>query len=472
MSTASRVRDVLLGLTAMALALVMLVVAYLAYDRALVPATTVTLRTGVVGNQLQVGSDVKLNGVPVGRVSQIDATEDGAELSLALDPDTMHLLPDDVVARLLPKTLFGERYVALVDSDSDSADSEQLEAGDVIVQDPSAEAAELQEVLDELLPVLQAIQPDKLSAMMGELADMLRGNGQDLGDAMVAWGDYVDKLNPKVPAMTDDLARLATVAEEWNVAAPDLVDALATMTSSTQLLVDEQTSLKDVYASVIGTADTATGWVADNEDTIVVLSRKSRAALRATAPYASQFPCLFKAVANYVPKMDKVLGEGSDEPGVHAVLQVVPARTKYLKGVDDVTYTKGNPAPRCPYVTGEVGTSAARQTAGSDDGSGDAWPASTENAGAENAGAEPAGDEGDEVTGESEDPPAIEPPPGTTAESYVLALTGLGDANSPGENQLIAELVAPTQGMAPSDYPLWNSLLLGPTLRGTKVVLK
>jgi len=26
--------------------------------------------------------------------------------------------------------------------------------------------------------------------------------------------------------------------------------------------------------------------------------------------------------------------------------------------------------------------------------------------------------------------------------------------------------------MAPSDYPTWNSLLLGPTLRNTKVVLK
>jgi phospholipid/cholesterol/gamma-HCH transport system substrate-binding protein len=74
--------------------------------------------------------------------------------------------------------------------------------------------------------------------------------------------------------------------------------------------------------------------------------------------------------------------------------------------------------------------------------------------------------------GTADEPAQIGPPPGAQAESYLLALAGLGDANSPGENQLIAELVAPTQGMAPSEYPRWNSLLLGPTLRNTEVVLK
>lgn len=427
-------RDFLLGVTAIALALALLLVAFLAYDRALVPSEEVTLRTDVVGNQLQTGSDVKLNGVPIGHVSEIQATEDGSELSLALDPDSLRLLPDNVVARLLPKTLFGERYVALVDPTSPSG--ETLEAGAVIHQDPSAEAAELQQVLDDLLPVLRAIQPDKLSAMMGELALMLRDNGDDLGRTMVDWQRYVTRLNPLVPQMTEDFARLSRVAEHWSVAAPDLIDALATMTTSAQTLVDNQDTLRDVYANVIGMADTTGGWVDRNHNTIVVLSRESRAALRATAPYASQFPCLFEAVSDYRPKMEAALGKDTDEPGIHAVLEVVPVRKKYLAGKDALRYTKGTPEPRCPYVTGNrPGTQPARA-----DGTGD--------------------------------PPAMAPPRGTTVESHLLALTGLGDANSPGENQLIAELVAPTRGMAPSEYPAWSSLLLGPTLRNTKVVLK
>lgn len=457
-------RDGLLGLLSIALLLGGLTVAYLSYKRVLIPHEDITLRTDVVGNALQVGSDVKFHGVPVGQISRISSTSSGAALTLAIAPGTVKMLPENVVAQLLPKTLFGERYVALVAPPL--ASSTRLRGGDVIHQDDSAEASELQDVFDALLPVLRAIQPEKLSAMLGEFAAMLRGNGTELGDAMVAWSDYVRKLNPKVPKIADDFAALARVADKWNVAAPDLIDALSTMTTTSKLFVDEQTRLGDLYASVIGSADTATGWVSKNEDTIVVLSKQSRAALRASSPYAAQFPCLFKAVAEMKPRMDRALGAGTDEPGMHAVLKVMPARSKYLVGKDDVTYTKGTPAPRCPYVTGHVGTSAARADSTNPStvpsAAAGEWPESTRT----------------DVVGTtangapSDTPPTIAPPPGNSAQSYLYALSGLGDANSPGENQLIAELVAPTQGIAPSDYPDWNSLLLGPTLRNTKVELR
>lgn len=358
-----------------------------------------------------------------------------------------------MVARLLPKTMFGERYVALVVPPQPS--SSTLRAGDVIRQDASAEAAELQQVLDAMLPVLTAIQPEKLSAMLGEFSDMLRGQGAELGDTMIQWSRYVEKMTPHVPQMAEDLERLARVADEWNVAAPDLIDAMSTMTTSAQTLVDERARLRDVYANVIASSDTTRGWVSDNHDTIVVLTRESKAALRATSPYASQFPCLFKAVADFKPRMDAALGAGTDEPGMHGVLTVMPARSKYLAGVDDdLEYTEGDPEPRCPYVTGEVGTEAARRSADTSEAQLAAWPRVPV------------------ARGEAGEPAQIGPPPGANGQSYLRAMAGLGDSNSPGENQLIAELVAPTQGMAPGDYPRWSSLLLGPTLRNTKVVLK
>ncbi|RNL62423.1 MCE family protein [Nocardioides marmoriginsengisoli] len=451
--SAARVRDLLLGILALALIVGGLVVAYLSFNRTLVPHRDVTLRTDVVGNALQVGSDVKYFGVPIGAVSKITATDEGADLTLALDPDVLDDVPSNVVARLLPKTMFGERYVALVVPEIKS--SAALAQGDVVFQDASAEATELQQVLDELLPVLRAIQPEKLSAMLGEFSDMLRGNGTEMGDSMVAWSSYMKKMNPKVPQMMEDFKKLAVVADSYKIAAPDLIDALATMTTSSQTLVEERENLRDVYASVIGSSDTVRGWMTKNENTIVVLSDRSKAALRATAPYASQFPCLFRAVVKMKPRMEQALGKGTDEPGIHAVLKVTPARSKYLAGKDNLTYTKGTPPPRCPYVTGSVGTSPAKRTAAAA-----VWP---------DAGS---GSIAPETDGGTNDPQQIAPPPAAHAQAHLAALTGLGDANSPAENQLIAELIAPTQGMAPSEYPDWSSLLLGPTLRNTKVVLR
>jgi phospholipid/cholesterol/gamma-HCH transport system substrate-binding protein len=49
---------------------------------------------------------------------------------------------------------------------------------------------------------------------------------------------------------------------------------------------------------------------------------------------------------------------------------------------------------------------------------------------------------------------------------------GIGTENSPQENQVIAELVAPSVGEQPSQFPKWGSLLLGPALRGARVSLK
>lgn len=125
--------------------------------------------------------------------------------------------------------------------------------------------------------------------------------------------------------------------------------------------------------------------------------------------------------------MDTVLGAGSTEPGVHVTLNVVPTRGAYLAGVDTPSYQTGG-AARCPYQTGA---------------------------------AAPAGS-----------PAAVAPPPSSIVATQLTDAMGLGDVNSPAENQLIGELMGPTHGVAPDEYPDWASLLVGPTLRGTVVTLQ
>lgn len=428
-----RALNVVLGLTSLAVVLALLGVAIAAYDRTFVSSTDVTLRAGAVGNALQTGSDVKLHGVPVGRVSGVRPRDGGAAITLALDPDTAHTLPRDTTARLLPKTLFGERYVSLI---TPAGPATGLKGGDVIDQDSSDEAVELDEVFDELLPLLQAIQPEKLSASLGELATTLRGRGEDIGDTFVEVDQYLTKLNPEVPQLTEDFERLSRVAGIYEDAAPELLDALATFTTTSRTLVDQRSQLSDVYAQVITSADTTRGFVSDNQNTIEVLSKESRDALEAVAPYAREFPCLFAAARAYIPVMDKNLGKGTDEPGLHVQLNVLPDRGKYVAGRDTVKFSSGG-APRCPYVTGQVGTAPARSA----------------------------------VAAASGAPETIAPPRSDFARRAASG-AGLGQANSPAENQMVAELIAPTQGIAPTDYPRWASLLLGPTLRNTKVTLQ
>src|SRR3954454_23872445 len=94
------------------IALVMLMLAQ--YNQAFTPSYRVTVNSDRAGLQLLPHSDVKVRGLIVGEVKNIRATANGAAIELAVDPGKMSLIPDNSSARMLPKTVFGEKYVDLV----------------------------------------------------------------------------------------------------------------------------------------------------------------------------------------------------------------------------------------------------------------------------------------------------------------------------------------------------------------------
>ena len=485
--SARRALDAGLGVGYLLVVVAFLAAVVLVYDKAFSHTTPITLTTSSMGNALQKGSDVKYHGVPVGTVASVTPSGTGARLKLDLDPSIIKQLPSTTTALLLPKTLFGERYVDLVAPPGAPAGG--LRSGAVIAQESTDEAVQLQDVFDKLLPMLQALEPQKLAATLGELADFLRGEGDAIGDDLTSWDSYFRKLNPEVPQMADDFAALGKVANTYADAVPDLLDALDSMTTTSATLADQQTQLKDVFATVTSAGNTTTGFMDKNSQNITILSKQSRKALSAVAPYAGEFPCLLKAAADFVPAMDKTLGKGTDQPGLHVVLNVEPSRGRYVAGRDRPTHATGG--PRCPYETGQSGTTAAPRLATTDAAADDSASAAQTGAGSSarvgSAGLGTAGSSGsgrskgtstNSTNGNATDSataiPTIPAPPSDTLEQQVssIAGSGLGQANSPAENQMIAELLAPTVGLSPSAYPDWGSLLVGPLLRGAEVTLK
>ena len=436
--------DVTTGIVSLVVLIGLLVGTLLVYTKAFTPAVSVTLLAGDAGNALQRGADVKVRGVLVGRVTGVTSVGHGARISLSLDPAQAEQIPADATARLLPKTLFGERFVSVVVPSARGA-AAAISSGDTIHQDSSFEGVELQRVFDDLLPVLQTLQPEKLASTLSEVASALRGRGTQIGSSLDEFSAYLIKFGPEVPRLADDLQALASVADTYSSSLPDLLGALDDLTTFARTQVDQQQQLKALFSTVISSANTTGGWVGSNSSTIIGLSRDSLPALDVTAQYASEFPCTFSALTGLIPKMDKALGVGTPERGLHGTMSIVPSRGKYVAGKDVVVPTAtGDPA--CPYVpTGtpvtapDGSTTSYRQTIA---------PAGTAAAGTPTA-------------------------QGTaTAAASLAAAPGLGMANSPAENAWIAELVAPSFGVSPSQFPDFASLLLGPALRGSVVTVR
>ncbi|EHK87240.1 MCE family protein [Saccharomonospora azurea] len=425
----TRLRKLGVRLTGVVFCLVLVLLVDLSvriYDKEFTTSVSVTLQTDRVGNQLRQYSDVKARGVLVGEVRSITAVPDGAEIELALDPDTVSRLPKDVTALLVPKTLFGERYVQL--SIPDDSTAAPLADGDVIDQDRSENAVELERAFDELLPVLQSVQPHKLSSTLSAVATALDGRGEQLGDTLVQAANYLEEFNPNLPALHENIRDLGEVAQLYGDISPDLLDAL-TDTAVTLGTVEEQgPELRGLYAQVTTTSGDVSAFLHANADNLIRLSAESRAPLEVAARYSPSFACTLRALDELTPAMDAVLGKGTDKPGLRMQGSLVTEpRGAYVPGADDPAYT-ADTGPRCypSGVTPREGMAPSRPEQGAE--------ALVPDRG------------GDDVD--------------------------LGLPNSPQERQLLSTLLAGELGVGVDRVPEWSSVLVGPVYRGTEVTLK
>lgn len=298
------------------------------YTKAFTPVVLVTLQSDRVGNQLATHADVKMRGLVVGEVRRIRSSGQGATVELALDKDLAHLIPADVSARLLPKTLFGEKQVDLVAPGT--AIGRPIRTGDVITQDRSRTAIETERVLNDLLPLLRSLRPADLSLALGALSSGLRGRGDRLGGNLALTADYFRALNPELPALMEDFRGLADVAQSYAAAAPDLLRLIDNAAAASRNLVEQKQELARFLRSTTDFAASADDFLRINERALVVLAARSRPSLALYAEFSPQYTCMLRTL----PKQE-IVGEkafGGLQPGLHITLEVSQDQGNYLPG--------------------------------------------------------------------------------------------------------------------------------------------
>lgn len=298
------------------------------YTKAFTPVVEVTLEASSAGNQLSAPADVKLRGLIVGEVRDISSTGSGATLDLALDPDQVELIPSNVMAQLVPKTLFGEKFVDLVLPDDPS--STPIAQGDVITQDRSQTARETEQALNDLLPLLTALKPEDLSTTLNALSGALRGRGNRIGENLVLVDDYLKGLNPDIPALGQNLGGVADFADEVDRNVPSIRSLLDNTAFLGRSLVDTKSALSGFLASTTTSTGELDDLLTNNENRLVRLAADSLPSLRTYARYSPVFPCLAKGLVS----QDKTLSDafGKRQPGLHITLEMVTAQGGYTPG--------------------------------------------------------------------------------------------------------------------------------------------
>ena len=138
--------------------------------------------------QLAVESDVRISGVPVGKVKAIELADSGlADATIELD-SRYAPIPTDTRAMLRTKTLLGETFVELTPGDGQGP---TLEEGGRL---PEAQVAESVQ-LDEIWRTFDARTRDAFRVWMQGTAAALRGRGADLSAAIAELGPFAEETN-------------------------------------------------------------------------------------------------------------------------------------------------------------------------------------------------------------------------------------------------------------------------------------
>jgi phospholipid/cholesterol/gamma-HCH transport system substrate-binding protein len=404
---------------------------YAIFNKSFASYDKVTLQTDSIGLQLPSRADVKIRGVQVGEVLDSTVTGDGkVDMTLGIDPSRAEIIPSNVTARIVPKTLFGEKYVALQVPSDPSPHS--IRAGQVISE--SKVAIEVERVLSDIYPLLRTVQPAQLNYTLTAMADALEGRGEKIGQNLVVLDGYLKRTNPQIPLLVNDLTKLATVSDTYSEVVPELATLLRNSVTTGNTFVEKEAKVQALFDDVASFSSTSKDFLEQNGQNIIRLSKQGQAQLPLFAKYSPEYPCLLKGMVDWAPHMESAYRGYT----LHINLETLPNQPTGYSAAEQPRYGAHN-GPHCsalpspPYSQSNPGPQPPVHAV--DDGM-----------------------------------------KGGHGKFRPRAATGFdmssGYAGTRSERALLDAFAAPAMGVRTDDVPDLASLLVGPLARGSEVSVR
>ena len=305
----------LIGLVFIGLMIASVWFTYAIFTKKFVAYDEVSLKTSKIGLQLPSRADVKIRGVIIGEVLDATASQDGAELKLGIYPDKIKGVPKNVTARIEPKTLFGEKYVALQVPDSPRGN---LAAGDTVTQ--TVVAHEVEETLSDLYPLLRAVQPAELNKTLNAMATALEGRGEAIGNNLEVLDSYLKRINPELPALVEDIALLADTSDLYADVVPEIATTLRNSVITGNTLEDREAKLTKLFRDVSAFSETTRTFLDQNGDNLIRVNQLGARIFKVLAKYSPEFPCLLHGIV----KAGNLQAEAFRGFILHINLEVLP----------------------------------------------------------------------------------------------------------------------------------------------------
>jgi phospholipid/cholesterol/gamma-HCH transport system substrate-binding protein len=250
-----------------------------------VPVILTSDRAGLV---MESGAKVKMRGVLVGRVAGIQGGRQPVSLTLDIDPDQIKYIPANVQPQIRSVTAFGAKYVDLVYPQDPSP--KRLSAGAVLYS--SNVSTEVNTVFEDLVDVLNQVDPEKLNAVLAALAEGVRGQGERIGQATTDANEVLKAINARTDTIRQDWRSFKSFNDTYSAAAHNIVGILDAASTTSTTVVTHSKDLDALLLSSIGLSRSGIDLLGPNQANLIRGINVAQPTTDLLAKYNPEFTCL------------------------------------------------------------------------------------------------------------------------------------------------------------------------------------
>ena len=181
-------------------------------------------------------SKVRVLGLPAGTVTAIDVV--GTQVKVSMEIKQSINLPTGVNATIVPQSLIGERYVQLFPAWQDG--QPKATAGEVIPLERTTVPVEPDEALAALKKFLDSLDPKATGQLVTNAAQDLKGNGENLNDAVKGLAQLSSTLADKDQQLADIVDHFDQFTSVLSTRESQLGKVMDQFAIATKLLADER----------------------------------------------------------------------------------------------------------------------------------------------------------------------------------------------------------------------------------------
>ncbi|SEG17733.1 phospholipid/cholesterol/gamma-HCH transport system substrate-binding protein [Thermomonospora echinospora] len=215
---------------------------------------------------LIIGDSVRIAGVRVGQVEGIRVVDRRlAEVTFNVERDRR--LPATTTATIKYLNMVGQRFVELGRGEGQATgQAATLRPGDTIPEQRTTPALDLTQLFDGFQPLFQALSPNDINKLAGELISVFQGEGATVQSLVSTVGSLTSTLAAKDKVIGQVIDNLTTVVETVNAREGQFVTLVSTLRQLVQGFAADRRVFGEAIVSLSDLADTTSSLLRDSRD--------------------------------------------------------------------------------------------------------------------------------------------------------------------------------------------------------------